>query len=72
MKLSTIADFHQKHKSILQPLLFIFLFIFINVVIPQLMNVMYVNTSSYINYLLFVNAMLVFYLLLPRRLTRFD
>ena len=54
------------------PLVYVLIFVIINVFIPQIMNVIDVNINSYINYLLFMNAMLIFYLLLPTKNMNFD
>jgi len=65
-----IADIHgtiMKHKNIIMPLIYIFVFVVLNVLIPELMGVFDVKIGSYINYILFFNAMFIFYLLLPRK-----
>lgn len=51
-------------QSIIYPLLALTI---INAVVPFLMSQLSVPTSSYMNYLLWVNALLIFALVLPSR-----
>ena len=71
MKLGDIHATFTKHKDTLKPVIYLLIFIALNVGIPELMGVFDVKTSTYINYTLFFNAMLIFYLMLPRKETQF-
>ena len=67
MKVSDILDFHKKHSSLLTPVIYILVIVFLNYVIPKLMNVFSVEQSSYINYIMFADAMILFYIILPKK-----
>lgn len=67
MKLADIHSTIMKHKNIVMPVIYIIVFVVLNVFIPELMGVFDVKMSSYINYILFFNAMFIFYLMLPRK-----
>ena len=62
-----VLDFHNKYSSVTKPLIYIFVLVFINALLPDVLNVVGIESSSYINYLLFINAMILFYILLPRK-----
>lgn len=67
MKVSEVSDFFQKHSAIMNPIMYIFALIFINYAIPSLMNVFDIETSVYINYTMLTNALLLFYIMLPKK-----
>ena len=71
MKLGDIHATFIKHKGTLMPIIYVIVFIVLNVFIPELMGVFDVKMSAYINYVLFFNAMFIFYLLLPRKDVQF-
>ena len=63
------------HKETLfsTPVIILVLFLFINVLIPKLFtNVFEIPEQFYNNYLSFCNAMMLFYVMLPKRITTFN
>ena len=49
-------------------IILISLMLFIDFVIPAIMNIYNVPTHSYINYIIFINACYIFYLILPSKI----
>ena len=72
MKLDTIHSTYIQHRGILAPIIYVMIFVTLNVAIPAVMGVFDVTQSTYINYVLFLNAMMVFYLMLPKKGFEFD
>lgn len=71
MKLSSISDFVGQNSSIMKPIAYIFTFVFLNLMLPALLNVFRVKQKDYMNYVLFMDAMLIFYIILPKKITIF-
>ena len=67
MKLDDIHAAFMKHQNVIIPVIYIIVFVVLNIFIPELMGVFDVKMASYINYILFFNAMFIFYLMLPRK-----
>lgn len=67
MKASDAKDFFVRYKGIFMPLIYIGIVVFVNIAIPAIMNVLGVEPASYVNYTMFINAMILLYIMLPKK-----
>ena len=67
MKVSDVKNALAQYSSIIVPLVYIGIIVFINVAIPAIMNVLGVDPASYVNYTMFINAMILLYIMLPKK-----
>lgn len=67
MKASDVKNALAQYSSIIVPLVYIGIIVFINVAIPAIMNVLGVEPASYVNYTMFINAMILLYIMLPKK-----
>ena len=71
MKLDILTSHIKGNKTLYKLLSYVLVIIIVNVALPALMSVFNVSHTTYINYLLFLNAMYIFFIILPRKIHNF-